>query len=137
MGNTGTVVFTYHKKHHAEATTTVNIFWQAIQGILLASRFVKLGMGNSTQHSPKFEAVQKQEIDYLNRFLYLDHCSNLDINRKQKKDDDTVGGHTAMSGLTIFSPQLYISATTTWSAITARTKDCPHTNIQKEEAPHQ
>ena len=69
-------------------------------------------------------------------FLNLDHYTDLDINRKQKKDNDTVGGHTAMSGLTNVSSQLHNSATTTWSAITARTKDRPHTNIQQEEAPH-
>ena len=123
MGDTDTVVFTYHKKRHDEAVTTVNKFWRAIQGILLATSFEELGMSPSTAHSPELEAIQKQKSDYLDGFLNLEHCSNLDINRKHKKYDDTVGGHTALSGLTNVSPQSHNSATTTWSAVTAKTNE--------------
>ena len=80
MGDTNTVVFTYHKKRHADTATTVNKFRRAIQGILLANSFEELGMSPSTAHSPKLEAVQKQESNYLDGFLNLDHYSDLDIN---------------------------------------------------------
>ena len=56
----------------------------------------------------------QQENDYLDGLLNLGHCTEIDINKKRKKDDETIGAHTAVSGLTNVSPQ---TQTTTGSGV--------------------
>ena len=123
MGSTDTVVFTYHRRHHKEAITTVNKFGQALQSILLPASYNELGLSSHTQHPSVLEAIQS-ESDYLDGFLNLEHCSDMDINKKRKKDDNTVGAHTAISGLTNVSPQSQ-DTTTPWPELPTRTRDCP------------
>ena len=120
MGNTDTV-FTYRKKWHEESTKTVENLHRAIQGILLPDCFQEIGIRSPTQSTFKLDVIKKQEIGYLDGFLNLDHCSELDLTKKRKKDDHTVGRNTAVSGLTNISPLSTSSAGTTWLAIATRT----------------
>ena len=85
MGNTDTVVFTYYRKCHEEALKTVNRLCCAIQSILLPTSFDEPGFGSTLQPTFGLEAIQKQESDYLDGFLNLDHCSKLDLSKKAKK----------------------------------------------------
>ena len=135
MGSTDTVVFTYHRRHHKEVITTVNKCGRALQGILLPASYNKLGLSSHTQHPSKLEAIQS-ESDYLDGFLNLEHCSDMDINKKRKKDDDTVGGHTAILGLTNVSPQSH-NTTTPWPALPFRTRDCSPIKKCSDKEAHQ
>ena len=55
----------------------------------------------------------QQENSYLDSLL--NHCTEINIYKKQKKDNETVGAHTAVLGLTNVSPQTNTtSSTNTW-----------------------
>ena len=59
--------------------------------------------------------MQKQENEYLDGFLNLEHYSELELNKKQKMNDDTVGVKKTVSGLTNVSPQSQNSTVNTWA----------------------
>ena len=59
------------------------------------------------QREPEYDALQKQE-KYLDSLLNLDHWTKIYLSKKWKKDDETVGLCTAVSGLTNVSPQTQI-----------------------------
>ena len=55
----------------------------------------------------------QQENSYLDSLL--NHCTEIGIYKKQKKDNETVGAHTAVSGSTNVSPQTNTtSGTNAW-----------------------
>ena len=59
--------------------------------------------------------MQKQENDYLDEFLNLQHYSEIELTKKRNMDDDTVGTQTAVYGLTNVSPQSRASMGTAWT----------------------
>ena len=124
MGNTETVVFTFHKKHNEEARKTVYVLHKVLQGILEETSYNAMGTHLSPTPTPELEAMQQQENNYLDGILNLHHYSEIDLTKKRKMDDDTVGARTAVSGLTNVSPQ---SHTTTGNAWTSR-------NVQRKTA---
>ena len=71
--------------------------------------------GLSPRPTPELEAMQKQENDYLDGFLNLQHCSEIELTKNRKMDDETVGTQTAVSGLTNVSPQSRASMGTAWT----------------------
>ena len=115
MGNTATVVFTCHKKLIKEAKKTVSILHRVLQDILDEQSYGALVPGLSPKPTPEFEAMQKQENDYLDGYLNLNHYTEIELSKKRKMDDDTVGARTAMSGLTNVSPQSNQSTGTAWT----------------------
>ena len=44
-----------------------------------------LGLGNPPQPEPEYVAMQQQENNYLDGLLNLEHCTEIDINKKRKK----------------------------------------------------
>ena len=76
-----------------------------------------MGIGNPpSQPEQELAAKQKQENKYIDSLLNLEHCTEIDITKKRKKDDETVGAHTAVSGLINVSPQTQNSTGTgAWS----------------------
>ena len=124
MGNTETVVFTFHKKHNEEARKTVYVLHKVLQGILEETSYDAMGTRLSPTPTPELEAMQQQENNYLDGILNLHHYSEIDLTKKRKMDDDTEGARTAVSGLTNVSPQ---SHTTTCNAWTSR-------NVQRKTA---
>ena len=112
MGKTDTSLFTTHKANLTEAKRTLQSLPQVIQRILTKESYERLSLGSPPQHEPEYEAMIRQESDYLNGLLNLEHCTEIDITKKRKKDDETVGAHTAMSGLTNVSPQTQTTAGT-------------------------
>ena len=78
--------------------------------------------GLSPRPTPELEAMQKQENDYLDGYLNLQHYSEIELIKKRKMDDDMVGTQTTVSSLTNVSPKSRASMGTAW------TKKC---NTQK------
>ena len=115
MGNTATVVFTYHKRYIKEARKTVSILHKVLQDVLDKQSYAGLVPGLSPRPTPELEALRQQESDYLDGFLNLHHYSEIDLTKKRKMDDDTVGARTAVSGLTNVSPQSNPSNGTAWT----------------------
>ena len=105
MGKTDTSLFTTHKKNLSAAKRTLHLLPQVLRRVLTPESFDSLGLGNPPQHEPEYVAMVQQEKDYLDGLLNLGHCTEIDINKKRKKDDETIGAHTAVSGLTNVSPQ--------------------------------
>ena len=83
---------------------------RVLQELLTKASFTSLGIGNPPQHKPEYVAMLQQENSYLDSLL--DHCTEIDINKKQKKEDETVGAHTAVPGLTNISPQMNTTSST-------------------------
>ena len=110
MGKTDTSLFTAHKRNLAEAKRTLHSLPQVLSRILSEDSYRALGLGLAPQQEPEYMAMFQQESDYLDGLLNLKHCTEIDITRKRKKDDKTVGAHTAMSGLTNVSPQTRTTA---------------------------
>lgn len=110
MGKTDTSLFTTHKKNLGEAKRTLHSLPQVLRRVLTKDSFESLGLGNPPQHEPEYVAMLQQENEYLDGLLNLGHCTEIDINKKRKKDDETVGAHTAVSGLTNVSPQTQTTA---------------------------
>ena len=106
MGKTDTSLFTTHKKNLSAAKRTLHSLPQVLRQVLTPESFDSLGLGNPPQHEPEYVAMVQQEKDYLDGLLNLGHCTEIDINKKRKKDDETIGAHTAVSGLTNVSPQM-------------------------------
>ena len=104
MGNTDTSLITLHKKKLREGTRTLQVLPRVLQSMLSQECYKALGFGNPLQPEPEFVAMQKQENEYLDGLLNLEHGTEIDINKKRKKDDKTVGAHTAMLGLANVSP---------------------------------
>ena len=115
MGNTATVVFTYHKKYIKEARKTVSVLHKVLQDVLDDQSYGRMVPGLSPKSTPEFDAMRQQENDYLDGFLNLHHYSEIDLTKKRKMDDDTVGARTAVSGLTNVSPQSNRSTGTAWA----------------------
>lgn len=116
MGKTETSLFTTHKSNMAEAKRTLQSLPQVMQRVLTLESYKALDMGNPPQHEPEYEAMIKQENEYLDGLLNLEHCTEIDIAKKRKKDDETVGAQTAISGLTNVSPQTQTTAgTSVWT----------------------
>ena len=75
-----------------------------------------LGLGNPPQPEPEYVAMQQQENEYLDGLLNLEYCTEIDINKKRKKDNKKVGVNTAVLGLTNVSPQtLNTAGTGAWT----------------------
>ena len=110
MGKTDTSLFTAHKRNLAEAKRTLHSLPQVLSRILSEDSYRALGLGLAPQQDPEYMAMIQQESNYLDGLLNLKHCTEIDITRKRKKDDETVGAHTAMSGLTNVSPQTRTTA---------------------------
>ena len=116
MGNTATVVFTHHKKFNKISRKIVSILHKVLQDILDDRSYGTLVPGLSPSPTPKLvEAMQQQENDYLDGYLNLNHYSKIELSKKRKMDDDTVGARTAVSGLTNVSPQSNLSTGTAWT----------------------
>ena len=78
---------------------------RVLQQVLTMDSYNSLGLGNPPQPEPEYVAMQQQENDYLDGLLNLEHYTEIDINKKRKKDDEMVGANTAVLGLTNVSPQ--------------------------------
>ena len=59
--------------------------------------------------------MHKQENEYLDGFLNLQHYSEIELTKKRKMDDDTIGARTAVSGLTNVGPQSNASKSNIWN----------------------
>ena len=112
MGKTDMSLFTTHKANLTEAKRTLQSLPRVIQRVLTKESYERLSLGNPPQHEPEYEAMIRQESDYLDGLLNLEHCTEIDITKKRKKDDETVGAHTAVLGLTNVSPQSQTTAGT-------------------------
>ena len=64
-----------------------------MQGILDNQSFRVLVPGLTLQPTLELEALQKQENDYLDGFLNLQHYSEIYLTKKRKMDNDTAGTH--------------------------------------------
>ena len=115
MGNTETVVFTHHKRYNNEARKTVSVIHKVLQDISNEQSFSILVPGLSPRPNPELEAMQKQDNDYLDRYLNLQHYLEIELTKKKKMNDDTVGTQTAVSGLTNVSPQSRTSVGNVWT----------------------
>ena len=115
MGKTDTVVFTLHKKYNQEARKTIGVLHKVLQGIIDEQSYSKLDPGLTPRQTPELEAMHKQENDYLDGFLNLQHYSEIELTKKRKMDDDTIGARTAVSGLTNVSPQSNASTSNIWN----------------------
>ena len=104
MGRTDTSLFTTHKKNLQEGTRTLQVLPRVLQQVLTPESYKNFGLGNLPQPKPEYVAMQHQENKYLDGLLNLEHCTEIDINKKRKKDDETVGANTAVSGITNVSP---------------------------------
>ena len=98
MDRTNTSLITLHKKNLKEGTQTLQVLPKVLQGLLSLECFETLGLGNPPQSEPELIAMQKQENKYLDRLLNLKYCTEIDITKKRKKDDETVGANTAVQG---------------------------------------
>ena len=105
MGKTDTSLFTTHKKNLGEAKRTLHSLPQVLRRVLTKESMDALGMGDPPQQESEYAAMLQQENEYLDGLLNLKHCTEIDIHKKRKKDDETIGAHTAVSGLTNVSPQ--------------------------------
>ena len=110
MGKTDTSLFTTNKRNLVEAKRTLHSLPQVLSRILTEDSYRALGLGLAPQQEPEYMAMIQQESDYLDGLLNLKHCTEIDITRKRKKDDETVGAQTAVSGLTNVSPQTRTTA---------------------------
>ena len=100
MGMTDTSLITLHKSNLYEGTGTLQVLPKVLQNMLEPECYEKLGLGNPPQPEMELVAMQKQEKEYLDSMLNLEHCTAINITKKIKKDEKTVGPHTAVSGLT-------------------------------------
>ena len=117
MGTTDTSLITVHKKNWREGTRTLQVLPRVLQRMLSQECYEDLGVGNPPQSESELTAMQKQENEYLDGLLNLEHCTEIDISKKREKDDETIGAQTAMSGLTNVSPQTQASTGTgAWAA---------------------
>ena len=64
-----------------------------------------LQIGNPPQPELELLAMRKQEHKYLDGILNLEHCIEIDITKNRKKDDKTMGAHTAVSGPPMSAPK--------------------------------
>ena len=84
MGGTDTSLFTLHKNNLREGTRTLRVLPRVLQQVLTLDSYNSLGLGNPPQPEPKYIAMQQQENEYLDVLLNLEHCSEIDINKKRK-----------------------------------------------------
>ena len=84
MGNTETVVFTFHKKHIEEARKTVYVLHKVLQGILEETSYDAMGTRLSPTPTPELEAMEQQENNYLDGILNLHHNLEIDLTKKRK-----------------------------------------------------
>ena len=105
MGRTDTSLFTLHKQNLREGNRTLQVLPRVLQQVLTLDSYNLLGLGYPPQPEPEYIAMQQQENNYLDGLFNLEHCTEIDINKKRKKDDETVGANTAVLGLTNVSPQ--------------------------------
>ena len=110
MGKTDTSLFTTHKKNLSEAKRTLHSLPQVLGRVLKPECIESLGLGKPPQLESEYHAMLKKENEYLDGLLNLEHCTEIDMNKKRKKDDETIGAHTAVSGLTNVSPQTNTTA---------------------------
>ena len=85
MGMTDTSLITLHNRDLQEGTGTLQVLPNVLKSMFTPESYKSLGLGNLPQPELEFVAMQKQENEYLGGLLNLEHCTEIDINRKKKR----------------------------------------------------
>ena len=84
MGKTDTSLFTLHKKNTADGKQTLQSLPKVLQRMLEKDSYNALQIGNPQQLEPDLLEMRKQDHEYLDGILNLEHHTKIDITKRGK-----------------------------------------------------